>query len=185
MAWAKECAEKAITLVKDTQGLLPLSANRTPKVLLEVLGSFPSNDRVMNTFKTLLQKEGFVVTEYVPEDFSTAKFDVETFHSSYDLVIYLANVENASNKVTNRLDWFTFWGNGNNVPWFVKERPVLFISLCNPYHLVDVPMVKTYINAYSNHDCILETLMEKLMGRDTFQGKSPIDPFLGKPYLKY
>ncbi len=183
--WARECAKKAITLVKDTQKLLPLSAERTPKVLLEVLGHFPVNDRIMANFKTLLEREGFSVTQYVPEDFETAKFDVETFRTSYDLVIYLANVENASNKVTNRLDWFTFWGNGNNVPWFVKERPVLFISLANPYHLIDVPMVKTYVNAYSNHDSILEALIEKLMGREGFFGRSPVDPFLGNPYLKY
>ena len=185
MQWAEECADKAITLVKDTQNLLPLNPEKQKKVLLEILGHFESNDRVLDTFQALLEKEGFQVERYVPEDFMTAKFDVHTFREKYDLVIYLGNVENASNKVTNRLDWFTFWGNGNNVPWFVEERPVLFISLANPYHLIDVPMVKTYINCYSNSDTVLSALAEKLMGRSGFTGKSPVDPFCGKDYLAW
>ena len=183
--WAEECAEKAVTLVKDTQHLLPLDPQKHHKVLLEVLGHFDSNERVLNTFEALLTKEGFAVERYVHEDFATAKFDVETFRSRYNLVLYLGNVENASNKVTNRLDWFTFWGNGNNVPWFVEERPVLFVSLANPYHLVDVPMIKTYVNAYSNSDTMLKAVVDKLMGRSPFTGKSPVDPFCGKPWLRW
>ena len=104
---------------------------------------------------------------------------------NYDLVIYIGNVENASNKVTNRLSWYTFWGNGNNVPWFAAERPVVFISLANPYHLVDVPMIKTFINGYSNSEYVIDSVMEKLMGRSNFTGKSPVDPFCGKEYLKW
>ncbi len=76
--------------------------------------------------------------------------------------------------------WYTFWGNGNNVPWFVAERPVVFISLANPYHLVDVPMIKTYINGYSNSEYVIESVMDKLMGRSSFTGKSPVNPFCGK-----
>ena len=183
--WAQGCAADAVTLVKDTQQLLPLDAKKHRKVLLEVLGDFPSNARVQSAFAAMLEQEGFSVENYVHEDFQTADFSVHTFREKYDLVIYLANVENASNKVTNRLDWFTFWGNGNNVPWFVKERSALFVSLGNPYHLVDVPMVRTYVNCYANHDGMLRALMEKLMGREAFTGVSPIDPFCGKPYLAY
>ena len=107
------------------------------------------------------------------------------FKSKYDLVIYIANVENRSNQVTNRLDWYTFWGNGNNVPWFVEERPTIFISLANPYHLIDVPMIKTFINAYSNNGYVIEAVMDKIMGRSQFKGKSPVDPFCGKEYLRW
>ena len=71
------------------------------------------------------------------------------------------------------------------MPWFVSERPVIFISLANPYHLVDVPMVKTYINAYSNSEYVIKSVVEKLMGRSEFVGKSPVDAFCGKEYLKW
>ena len=185
VTWAKESADLAVTLVKDTEGILPLNPRKAKKVLLEILGDFPSNARVLESFRSKLINEGFDVTVYEQENFETAKFDVETFKKSYDLVLYIGNVENASNKVTNRLSWYTFWGNGNNVPWFAAERPVVFVSLANPYHLVDVPMIKTYINGYSNSEYVIESVVEKLMGRSAFTGKNPVDPFCGKEYLKW
>ena len=184
-AWAAECADQSITLVKDTQNLLPLSPEEYRKVLLEVLGDFPTSPHVLEYTAQLLRDNGFEVICYEKEDFSNANFSVRAFKEKYDLVLYLGNVENTSNMVTNRLSWFTFWGNGDNVPWFVKERPVLFVSVANPYHLVDVPMIQTYINCYGNSDDTLEKLVEKLLGRSLFTGQSPIDPFCGKEYLKF
>lgn len=183
--WAKKSVDQAVTLVKDRDHILPINPKKTKKILLEIMGDFPSNERVIGQFEKLLLQEGFLVKRYEHEDFASAKFDVHTFREKYDLVIYIGNVENASNKVTNRLSWFTFWGNGNNVPWFVSERPVIFVSLANPYHLIDVPMVGTYINGYSNSSYVIKSVVEKLMGRSKFTGKSPIDPFCHKEYLKW
>ena len=87
VTWAKESANAAVTLVKDTQKILPLSPRKTKKVLLEIMGDFPSNERVLESFRSKLVKEGFDVTIYEPENFETAKFDVGTFKKSYDLVI--------------------------------------------------------------------------------------------------
>ena len=109
--WAKECADKGITLVKDTVSLLPLSVQKHKRVLFELLGDFPSNDRVKAQFISLLEKEGFEVTEYVPETLETIFEDseVETFKSKYDLVLYVGNIENASNKTTARINWHTLF----------------------------------------------------------------------------
>ena len=171
--------------MKDTQKVLPLSSQRTPKVLLEVLGDYPSAPRVRDTYKKLLEEAGFAVTVYERETFETADFKVETFRSRYDLVLYVGNMENASNQVTNRYQWFTFWGNGNNCPWFTAERPVVYVSHANPYALLDAPQIRTYINAYSNHDGMIRAVVDKLLGKSEFKGISPIDPFCGKDYLAY
>lgn len=40
VTWAKESANAAVTLVKDTQKILPLSPRKTKKVLLEIMGDF-------------------------------------------------------------------------------------------------------------------------------------------------
>lgn len=184
-AWARELADEAITLVKDTEGNLPLNPKKTRRILLEVLGGCASEARIAGHVKEKLEAEGFDVTLYQPEDFATYQFGVKPFTDAYDAVLYLGNIENASNKTTNRINWNTFWGHGNNVPWFVHEVPTVFCSLANPYHLVDVPMIKTYINCYSNNNETLDALVEKLMGRDTFRGTSPTDPFCGKEYLRY
>lgn len=183
--WAKELADNAITLVKDTQNLLPIKSEKMPRVLLEVLGDFPSNDRVLKSATKQLEKRGFKVTLYEKEDFSKPVDNVTSFKEKYDLVIYFANIENASNKTTNRINWYTFFGQGNNLPWFVKEVPTLFISLANPYHLFDVPMMQTYVNCYSNNDHVIESVVSKICGESEFKGKSPVDPFCGRKELAY
>ena len=181
--WAKELADASITLVKDTQKLLPINAEKYPKVLLEIMGNFPSNERVLPQVKKELEKKNFQVFVYEKENFEVGVDNVKSFKGKYDLVIYIGNVENASNQTTNRLNWYTFWGQGNNVPWFANEIPVLFISLANPYHLLDVPMIKTYINCYSNNEYVIESVVEKITGNSSFKGINPIDPFCGRKEL--
>ena len=187
--WAKECADKAVTLVKDTQHLLPISPEKHKRVLFEIMGKCPSEQRVAQRFIADMEKEGFTMIPYEEEVFDFSKpmhmETVEEFRAKYDLVIYIGNVENASNKTTARLNWHAPYGAGNNIPWFVEIVPTVFISLQNPYHLLDVPMIKTYINAYSNHDGMIDTVVEKLLGRSPFTGVSPVDPFCGKEYLRY
>lgn len=185
--WARECADMGVTLVKDTQKLLPLDSKKYPRVLMEILGDFPSNDRVYAQFEALLTKEGFQVEKYVPETFETIFNDsrVADFKNKYDLVIYIGNIENASNKTTARINWHTLFGAGNNIPWFVKEVPTMFISVGNPYHLYDVPMISTFINGYCHSPYVIDAAVEKIMGRSVFKGVSPVDAFCGKEYLKF
>ena len=40
-------------------------------------------------------------------------------------------------------------------------------------------MVKTFINGYSSNEYVVETLVEKLVGKSPFKGINPIDPFCG------
>ena len=186
--WAGRCADQAVTLVKDSQKLLPISSDRYRRVLYQILGDCASNDRVVRRFVEQMNGHGFEMIPYEKEVFDFSKplpFDSsKSFKDKYDLVIYIGNIENASNKTTNRINWYTLFGLGNNMPWFVKEVPTMFISLQNPYHLLDVPMIETYINCYSNHDCMIDAVVEKINGNSSFKGKSPVDPFCGKEYLK-
>ncbi len=183
--WAKECADEGVTLVKDTQALLPISTQKHKRILLEILGDFRSNDKVYAVFEGQLKAAGFEVTKYIPEDFSSSLDTVEEFKGKYDLVIYIANIETASNKTVSRINWYTLFGLGNNMPWFVEEVPTLFISVGNPYHLLDAPMVKTFINGYCNSDYVMEAIIEKILGKSEFKGISPIDPFCGRVETKY
>lgn len=180
--WAKECADEGVTLVKDTQNLLPISATKHKRILLEMMGDTPSNERVYHSFKERLETEGFEVTLYVPEQLGGAGklFDtVEEFRAKYDLVMYIGNVETVSNKTVARLSWHTLFGSGNNMPWFIHEVPTMFVSVGNPYHLMDAPMIKTFINGYCNSEYVIEAVVHKITGKSEFKGKNPIDPFCG------
>ncbi len=185
---AKKVADEACTLVKDKENILPINPKKHKKVLYEILGEFPSNARIEKTFKEKMESYGFEMIPYVKETFAWDKplpFDsITSFKSKYDLVIYLGNIENVSNQTTNRINWFNLFGLGNNMPWFAKEVPTIFISLQNPYHMLDVPMIGTYINAYENTDIMIETVIEKMLGKSEFKGVSPIDPTCGREELK-
>ena len=181
--WAEECADEGVTLVKDTQHLLTIRLQRHKRVLLEMMGDFPSNEKVCRSFQVKLHQEGFQVTVYEKEQLGLEGklFDtVEEFKEKYDLVIYIGNIETVGNKAVSRLNWHTLFGLGNNMPWFVHEVPTMFISVGNPYHLLDVPMIKTYINGYCNSEYVISAIVRKITGRSTFKGKSPVDAFCGR-----
>ncbi len=203
-AWAKEVAEKSITLVRDKQNLLPISPAKYRRVYLNVIQKDMSPENpVVACWKELFEKEGFEVTVrdrrvgIMVQDFMTdhlspekAALMHEMYRSvgeakkSYDLYVYICNMENASNNTTLRLNWNVAFGLGDDAPWLVQEVPVMMISTAYPYHLFDAPMVKTYINAYSARPDFCDAVMERIMGRAEFTGKSPVDPFCGKDYIK-
>ncbi len=199
--WAKQCADESVTLVKDTQNLLPLSPTKHKKVLLTVIEDDDKLETpVKNSFKTRLEKEGFEVTirkrskinslrEFKESNNKEAmmKFaaemnqKVEEIKEQFDLVLYVANNETASNKTVIRIEW---GGVGNDFPWFVKEVPTLFVSTANPYHLLDAPMMQTFVNAYTHNEYVVDSVIDKLLGRSEFKGKSPVDAFCGREETK-
>jgi beta-N-acetylhexosaminidase len=183
-AWAKECADKAITLVKEEPGVLPISPKKYKKVLyydIEAQQGVAYSVRagVAEKVKDMLIKEGFDIDVFKPaaqghEGLFTRLGEMP---ERYDLIIYLANMATKSNQTTVRIEWAQPMG--ANVPVFMEVIPTIFISVENPYHLLDVPRVKTFINTYSSNDHVLEALIDKLVGRSEFKGKSPVDAFCG------
>ena len=200
-AWARQVAEDAVTLVKDTQKLLPLSTQKYKRVYLNVIQKDPSPKKpVVQAWKALFEKEGFEVSVRdrrvsitvqdmgdipgMSDEKKTLMHEmyrpVGEAKQAYDLYVYIANMENASNNTTLRLNWNVAFGLGDDAPWFVSEVPALMISTAYPYHLFDAPMLKTYINAYAGTPDFRAAVMDKLMGRSKFRGVSPIDPFCGR-----
>lgn len=183
--WAKECADKAITLVKEQKGVLPITPDKYRKVLfypLEPAEGGEGNYKVKaacSKLKELLEAEGFELDTFVPQPFGegfTTKYN--EIVKSYDLILYAANLSTKSNQTVVRIEWKQPMG--ADCGHYINDVPTVFVSLENPYHLQDFPRVKTYINCYSNNDHCLHQLVEKLTGRSEFKGKSPVDPYCGK-----
>lgn len=82
-----------------------------------------------------------------------------------------ANCATKSNQTVVHLEWALPMG--ADCPIFLQDMPNIFISLGNPYHLVDVPRMRTYINTYGATDEVLDELVAKLTGRSSFQGQEP------------
>jgi beta-N-acetylhexosaminidase len=201
----KMIADNCVTLIKEEKGVLPISAKKYPRVLLYGLENKApnvfgfTNDSIIDYFQKKLTDEGFDVTRFDPnsafvaysatkgkkEDYKGPKKlqegalqSVTGMKKTYDLLMYCANVATKSNQTTIRIEWSIPFG--TDVPAYVKEIPTIFVSLENPYHLVDVPRVETYINTYGGSEAVVDALIDKLCGRSTFKGKDPVDSFCGK-----
>lgn len=181
--WSVECADKAVSLVKEEEGVLPIHPYKYKRVLFYDIESqqgvaYSARVGAAELFKEKLKNEGFEVSTFeVNPGFEGMMSSQSEVLGKYDLMIYLANLVTKSNQTVVRIEWKQPMG--ANVPTYMTSIPTLFISVENPYHLLDVPRVKTFINAYNSNDNVLQALIDKLMGRSEFKGTSPVDPFCG------
>jgi beta-N-acetylhexosaminidase len=162
--WARNCVNHSITLSKDTQNLIPINPQYYKKVLL-----IKGGDQKIATFrfKAYLKKKGFSVMIY--------KKGMHVTPDNFDLVMYLLCEIGLWLDNTIRLNWRKMGG----MKWFAGEIPTIMISLANPYHLYDLPRIKTYINAYSPFLFTQKMVVDKLVGESPFLGKDPIDVYCG------
>lgn len=196
-----EVADKAITLVKNKQDIFPISVERFPRILLVNVkgtdGGFGkmvagSQRNATEILKEKLEKKGFNVSIYtspmenilkmsdedqvktIRNEYSQ-KRPITSLTDHYDLIINVANVQMST---VQRIVWQATKGTPD-IPFYVHEIPTIFVSVQCPFHLVDVPQVKTYINAYDGKEPTMEILVEKLMGNSEFKGVSPVDAYCG------
>lgn len=185
-SWSRECADKSITLVKEEEGVLPITPQRYKKILFYPIEANANEMTIFNIddsenmkFCEALKKEGFEVDIFKPsKGFEGMMTPVAEITEKYDLIIYSAALQTRSNQTVVRIEWASPMG--ANVPIYCHSVPTVFVSLENPYHLVDVPQVRTFINCYCGFDAVIEALVEKLTGRSEFKGESPVDAFVGK-----
>jgi len=183
-SWSRECADKAITLVKEEAGVLPLTPARYKKILYIPIESaqgiaYSVRGGACEIVRTKLIDEGFDVEIFEPTSFFEGSIEkTEDFIATYDAILYVANLSTRSNQTSVRIEWAQPMG--ANGPHYLASIPTIFVSIENPYHLIDVPRVKTFINTYNANDNVLDALVEKLLGRSTFKGQSPVDAFLGR-----
>lgn len=178
---ARDCADKAITLVKDTQALLPVTPRTHKRIWLHILGDEPAfrgGSRCKEKVIAKLEAEGFEVTclEGVELE-QTFSLPVKELKKRFDLILYVANVITGGNNTVNRIKYVP--RACGESPQYVWDIPTMFVSLGDPYHFVDVPMIRTFINCYNNSDEILDCLIEKITGKSEFKGRSPVNPFCG------
>lgn len=204
-AVAREVAERSITLVKDIgDSPIPLSPAMMRRLLIvpqEVEsplfakhGPGGSEKSAAARLKERLEAEGFEVQVFesifdrlvklppaeagkLMADAYAAKTPISGLTEKYDAIIQIAYVNNLFG-TTQRLGWKLSKGSPD-IPWYVHELPTIFISLYCPFHLADVPQVKTYINAYDKSDATLDALVDRLVGRAPFTGVDPVDSFCG------
>lgn len=196
-AVAAQISRKAITVAKQTgKTPFPLTVEKYKRIMImpihtetsefaKLVGAMGGAKKIAEDMKQALNRLGFEAelfvsplkkTESNPKNAYDYKESIEKFKNTYDLVLTVANC--GSFGVTQRLNWDTPKG-GFEVPWYVYDVPIIFISFNCPFHLADVPAVKTMINCYDSQESTICALIDKLIGKEEFTGKSPVDVYCG------
>ncbi len=136
-----------------------------------------------------LEKQGFSVEVYRLNPFKyltpkgingkkvLADIPVLEFRKKYDVVFVIADVQSFSTTNERNLHWSIPMG--PEIPWYAAEKTTVFISVANPFHLYDVPMVPVGINTYNGSREAIRQAVEKITGKSEFKGNSPVDAFCG------
>lgn len=206
VAVARKVSEAGITLVKNKQDVLPICPEKNKRVLVIAVGG-PANPisrafgaggavkHPADVVAEMLRERGYEVTRHEslldklakmsPEEQAEAvkniyagKAPISALTDNYDLVLMVSKIDGLM-QPTERVAWPATKGTVD-IPWYLHEIPTIYVSTATPYALVDVPQVKTYINAYDDRDDTLEVLLDKLEGKSEFVGVSPVDAFCGK-----
>ncbi len=179
--WSDECADRAITLVKEEKGIFPITPERFKRVLfcpLDNKGNTADDGTPNARLRKAFEDKGFEVSVFVPQNVTEGNMaSVSEMAEKYDLIVYSAMIR-ARYQPVGRIVWSD--PQGANIPTLCHTIPTVFISLESPYHLADVPQVRTYINCYSSAQNVIDALMRKLEGKSEFVGASPVDAFCGK-----
>lgn len=171
---AQEIADKSIKIVRDTEGLLPVSLKKGSRILflnmLEPYFHKAPTGHEFDVLKAEFEKEGHTV-----DVLTTAKHkDVANILELYDLVLLNCKISSRDyHGATLRVGWnniMVFWRG------YVLQHPkFVFVSFGDPYKLFDFPYLKEYVNAFSFTAETQKAVAKVIMGKMKAEGKNPVD----------
>ncbi|MGL5314940.1 MAG: glycoside hydrolase family 3 protein [Peptostreptococcaceae bacterium] len=193
---AVKAAKKSITLVKDTQNNLPINPKTHKNIKVYFVGSQPMQlsdgpDPARQMVKEELEAAGFNVDMH--ESFLDLELqgskpqnkyrgmdcgNAEDLKAKYDAVFVFVHMKGYAQENVVRLKWSR--GHSDEMPWYVQELPTVCVSLNYTTHLIDLPMMKTYINAYAPTRSVIRETISKIKGDEAFEGKHNETVFCGK-----
>lgn len=186
-AYTREAARDGITLVKDTKKLLPINPEEKKRAYVVYVQSTPTSkgykgDPVKQVIVEELEKAGFEVDlcpNYhdleVENGVSPMNFvkmlnheSREKFISEHDVVFLFINVKGYAQENHVRLRWSC--NHSCELPWYIPEVPTVGISLNYTNHLIDIPQIKTFVNAYGSNRENIQEAIAKICGKSEFKG---------------
>ena len=194
-AVAAEIADKTVTLVKDTAHNLPITPQTHPRIRLYGISGGADFTRAdplayLDTVKEELQAAGFEVHLFKTADQREAAGETGVnfmsiiseeatggYADKYDAAFVFANVKGFAQEAAIRIKWSSPMA--AEIPWYVTEVPTVFVSLNQPNHLIDVPMVKTAVHAHAGSREAIRATIEKIQGKSAFQGTFNDNVFCG------
>ncbi len=165
----REGAEKCLTLVQDSNRILPADQKKIKKVL--IVGVTPDDQQYQDlcVLKTEFEKYGCQVTmrRNIWSD------DVEKAATEQDLILFA--LCRTPHRPIGPLD---FWGEEATSIWASNcsdRTKTVVVSFGTPYLYKYYKISKvTYVNAYSSGKLVIEAFVRALFGEIPFAGKSSV-----------
>ena len=195
--YAEQAADTCVTLVKDTRNLLPVDPAQKKRAFLVYVQSTPTSkgykgDPVKNVVIEELERAGFevdVCPNYhdleVENGVSPMNFvrmlgheSRESFINSHDVVFLFINVKGYAQENNVRVRWSC--NHSCELPWYNEEVPTVGVSLNFTNHLIDVPQLHTFVNAYGPTRAHIRAAIDKICGRSGFKGAAGETVFCGR-----
>lgn len=195
--YSAAAADSCITLVKDTRCTLPVNPVEKKRVFLVYVGSTPTSkgykgDPVKQIMVEELEKAGFEVdlcpnfhALEVENGVSPMNFVKMLGHSSreefirtHDWALIVVNVKGYAQENNVRIRWSC--NHSLELPWYNEEIPTVAMSLNYTNHLIDLPQIHTFINAYAPNRAHIRAAIEKLTGKSAFKGTADESVFCGR-----
>jgi beta-N-acetylhexosaminidase len=194
-ALAAAIADKTVTLVKDTAGNLPITPRTHPRIRLYGISGGADFTRAdplayLDTVQEELERAGFEVHRFRTAaqreaagekgvNFMSiiAEEGTGDYAQKYDAAFIFANVKGFAQEAAIRIKWSSPMA--AEIPWYVTEVPTVFVSLNQPNHLIDVPMVRTAIHAHAGTREAIRATLDKIQGKSEFQGTFNENVFCG------
>lgn len=196
-AYCAQAADSCITLVKDTRAVLPIDPAQKKRVFLVYVGSTPTTkgyqgDPTKQVLIEELERAGFAVDPCpsfheleVKNGVSPRNFlamlnhsSREEFIASHDWALVVVNVKGYAQENNVRIRWSC--NHSCELPWYNEEIPTVGMSLNYTNHLIDLPQLHTFINAYAPNRTHIRAAIEKLTGQSAFRGAAEDTVFCGR-----
>ncbi len=167
-----EIAEKAITLVRQEEGLLPLDRSR--KIAVLGISNGFDGPGTMGSFTGTLRSSGLAFSQsYVQENSLQPQVDAARKAVSEADTIIVGIYGRVRSGAANSV------GIPENGAAILREalasgKKVIGISFGNPYILSSFPKLKTYVVAYGDMPSLQRAAAKGLLGQQQFTGKLPI-----------
>ena len=169
---SEKLAEKAITVLRDVDHLLPANGIKAGSKVLQVVVEAPDKPegvRGLPIVEEELKRRGVLVTTLINPDHHA----VEDAWKNYDYVLFNANIGPDNYPVGSmRIGWvqaFAMWRG-----FLLKHPRLIMASFGDPYKLFDYPYIKTYMNVYYHAPACQRAYVRVLCGEVPVQGKSPV-----------
>lgn len=172
---ATQIARKSITVVRNSQNLIPLNLKKGAKILMinfQAVAKDAPYIKQLNVVSEELEKRGYTVDSYLASDIS--HYELEKIKDGYDVILLNCRISSKDYLGgTLRINW------DNIMPFWrgvaIDHPCVIFTSFGDPYKLYELPFLRTYVNAYSSSHFSQSAFVEVLLGEVEAKGKNPVE----------